>query len=257
MKKPTLHKMFAMALLLGGSTLGQSFAQKPKDPFVKESAVEPTVEEDLPKQIGILLEWIELDAREANKLVRKHAGRRGAAAMREEVEAMIDAETAVLFDTNYLVTRSGQRAKTESVNEIISPSEYDPSEIPATLTLTDASVRATGANPTAFKMRPAGGTLEVDPVIGVYGSQIELNIAPEWVSFVRRNYVTAEDSPNLELKDIWLPEFYSMKVSTAVTLRSGVPELIAVMKPEKDGNRRMLLFVQADTMTLPNAVEKP
>ena len=199
-KRPYITSLSIASLLGGASLFSTSAQEEPKrDPYVKTEAKETAAAEHEITQIGILVEWIEMDARAANKLVRKHAGASGNAAMRDEVEKMIDAGEATLLDTNYIKTRSEQRAKTESIDEVIYATEGDPAEIPATLTVGEQSQKVTASNPTAFQMRPAGRTVEVDPIISPDASTVDLNIAPEWVIFEGRDYYAREG--DRELRD--------------------------------------------------------
>jgi len=86
-----------------------------------------------------------------------------------------------------VVTRSGQRAKVESIREFIYPTEYDPPEIPVSAKGDPASdvprnIAVTPANPTAFDVRNVGMTWEAEPIVRADGS-IELNTTIEDVQF--------------------------------------------------------------------------
>jgi len=87
---------------------------------------------ELPKQVGILVEYIQLDHGEANRLVTEHmeTGNSNATALHEGLAKLITDEKAQRIATAYLVTRSGQRATIKSVVEHIYPTEYDPPEVP-------------------------------------------------------------------------------------------------------------------------------
>ena len=84
----------------------------------KEDSQKPTV--------GLLFEWIELDHRSANKLIRKHANKISTNELREVLEKLLDEEKASLAETAYFVAKDLKRAKVESVDEHIYPTEYDP-----------------------------------------------------------------------------------------------------------------------------------
>ncbi|MEM7143749.1 MAG: hypothetical protein AAF591_01360 [Verrucomicrobiota bacterium] len=76
-----------------------------------------------------------------------------------------------------MVTRDGQRAKFESVRELIYPTEYDPPEIPGDLDLKQFKEENRGggvfpvtpANPTAFEVRMVGFTFEYDAEVMAEG----------------------------------------------------------------------------------------
>jgi general secretion pathway protein D len=174
--------------------------------------------------------------------------------LREELEAMLDAETATLAESSYIKTKSGQRAKVESIDEMIYPTEYDPPEIPQTVTLTEAQAPGTAANPTAFDVRNVGTTLEVDPNISADAKTIDLNIAPEIIRFLGREY-TLEDREDLDLYDpkilsstIYQPKFHAMKHSTAVTVRDGDTILLCIHRPDDAPDKTMMVFLRADVV---------
>lgn len=90
------------------------------------------------------------------------------------------------------ITRSGQRATFELIQEFIYPSEYEPPELPNSTGITfnedgelvvdgGAIFPVTPATPTAFETRSAGLTLEVEPTVGPNKKYIELSLQPEVV----------------------------------------------------------------------------
>lgn len=91
-----------------------------------------------------------------------------------------------------MVTRSGQRAKFEAIREFIYPTEYEPPELPNSVTPTITETPGGGtlsfnpitpAMPTAFERRDVGVTLEVEPTVGPDKKYIELSLNPELVEF--------------------------------------------------------------------------
>lgn len=99
-----------------------------------------------------------------------------------------------------VVTKSGQRARVAITREFIYPTEFDPPQIPqtvspSTLTLINLgtgsvttaedpySLPAVPATPTAFEMRETGITLEAEAVVSGDGKTVELNLVPSSVEF--------------------------------------------------------------------------
>ena len=243
------------------------------DPFAKRGsvavpgpfAVRPAGQPE-PKpnsgMVGCLLEYIQLDHTEANRVIRKHAGKLNALDLREELERMIQDGKAEHLELQYLRTKSGQRAKIESIDEHIYPTEYDPPEIPQTMVLTGDAKRpmgvmaketviglTTAANPTAFETRNVGLTMEVEPTIGHQdGKSVTVQIAPELIRYVGETKYMDENSPHDESKNISQPEFQTMRSSLSTTLWDGDYALISSQNPGTDPEKRVLVLIRVDIL---------
>jgi len=98
-----------------------------------------------------------------------------------------------LLSAPRITTKSGSRASIEVVREFIYPTEFEPPQIPQTITpprtsLIDeggstGSIPVTPTTPTAFEMRKVGVILSVEPVVGSDGATIDLNLEPEVTEF--------------------------------------------------------------------------
>ncbi len=225
-------------------------------PIAAEVREQPdAVEAEFPRQVSVLVEYIQVTLAEANRLVRENAGKRDVSEMRKELDAAIEKGTAELIESSYILTKSGQRAKSESINEIIYPTEYDPGQIPATLSINSVNLSGdaeraikTAPGPTAFEMRPVGTTIEVDPVSGADSKSIDLNIAPEMVEYLGVTRASGEAPWFKELSVVTQPNFYSMKFQTSVNLLDGETLLLGLHtpNPEKSPDKRVLVLVRAD-----------
>ena len=203
-------------------------------------------------ELGILIEYIELDEPSATKLLRAHGGKADASGLRAQLQSKIEAGEAKVSATAYLRTTDSRRAKVESVHEFIYPTEFDPPEIPQQLTgPIAAGVDLTiHANPTAYEMRPVGVVLEVEPKVADDGKTIDISIAPEKVEFVGYKTYGKDES---EAKQ---PLFYAMQTSTSLTMTSGSYVLLAVHTPRLvggegltgDPGKRVLLMLRADVV---------
>ncbi|MDG2122858.1 MAG: hypothetical protein P8J87_04125, partial [Verrucomicrobiales bacterium] len=206
------------------------------DPFAEPPAAEDLTAEQkqralegaVPKQIAIHTEWIELDALTATKLLDQHAGGyTDATPLRAQLQKLITKKRATLNDSAYIVTRSGQRAKSESVKEWIYPTQLTPPEIPQKLSATidpGATIKTHGSH-TAFETRNVGTTVEIDPIIGADNVTIDVNIAPEIITLGGTNYIGQKES------HVGQPIFYAVKDSTAFSSHDGTSVLIAMHSP--------------------------
>lgn len=144
---------------------------------------------------------------------------------------------AKVVDEKVFPFRSGARSKTESILEVIHPTEYDPND------------SQTFATPSAHETRNVGVTVEADPVYSDTGQAVSVNMALErsWhfgSTVHHRILVNGEWKPN-----VTMPNFYTAKVNTQVMVPLEIPTLVAVMSPpdEKgntDPSRKLLLFVK-------------
>ncbi|MAS96671.1 MAG: hypothetical protein CMO55_26065 [Verrucomicrobiales bacterium] len=242
-----------------------------KQLFVKGS---PNASEATEVELGVLLEYFIVDHRTANRLVREHAPKAAdAAQLRDELEALLDSNEAELLETVWLLARSGQRAKTESITEVIYPTEYDPPEIPntfgggapvqakdskdqaradlqavSTLSTVGSEIPITAATPTAFETRNTGVTLEVDPVLSSDNKFVDLNLAPEIVAHIDDIYFTREGREDSArgVDHIQMPLFYTMKTTTQMTAVPGNYNLIGIHTPNEDKTKRILALLRCD-----------
>ena len=115
-----------------------------------------------------------------------------------------------------VVTRSGQRAVTEAIDEVRYATEFAP------------PVGAKGlATPTAWEMRNAGDYLEVEPVAGPDGHYCDLNLAPARTTLVRFNDEGGMPGDSL----VSQPLFNAQKITTSVTTDEGVPYFLSTFTP--------------------------
>lgn len=144
-----------------------------------------------------------------------------------------------LFIAPSFSTKSGARATGQSTREFIFPTEFVPPKLtPAaeekTVQLTPGQVvAATPATPRSFEMRPTGFRLEIEPVIGADLTTIDLNLAPQLVTFEGfMNYsgpikaVAADKDGKLSEtilaeNQVFQPVFSTMETRTSVTMTSG------------------------------------
>jgi hypothetical protein len=201
-----------------------------------------------PTLISLGFDWYELDALAATRLLDEHAGPwADAGPMRERLETMVGEGAATHLDSAYLVTRSGQRTKSESVREWIYPTEFDPPDLPEKLAgPIDPEVQIQNhLTPTEHKTRNLGATVETDPVIGPDGVTIDVAFAPEIVRLGATVFHGRDESRSEH------PIFFTMKVQTGVALHDGTSMLAGMHSPMPGdltapnfgSDRRVLLVV--------------
>jgi general secretion pathway protein D len=151
-----------------------------------------------------------------------------------------------------VITKSGQRANITVSREFRYPTEFDPPQIPQSLsnvvdgiTYTASFAPITPSTPTAFEMRNVGITLEVEPVVGDGNRTVELNLVPSSVEF--EGFIDyGEDIQNSApigiggqdvfytvRNDILQPIFRTNKVTTSVTVWDGNTVVLGGVTLEK------------------------
>jgi general secretion pathway protein D len=138
-----------------------------------------------------------------------------------------------------VTARSGQKATIEVIREFIYPTEYEPPEIPQSVTPSQPQfqnplvptapsatfVPVTPATPTAFETRNTGVTLEIEPTIGENDFMIDLRFVPEIVEFEGFiNYgspIFGADDAILTENRIEMPVFSTRRVNTSLTIYDG------------------------------------
>lgn len=272
-----LQNVFSAAfagLLMSMPALGQD-----DDPFgpskKKDPNRVPTREElynALPKLIQVQMEWIEMDHATVTDLLFLRDLKGDSTGLRKEVQSLVKQGKAEIAETAICFARSGQKATTESVKEMIYPTEYEPAEIPnevqinASTTAETLARLATPPTPTAFETRNVGTTLEIEPLVGADNKTIDLRFAPEIVKDQgETKWQTMKDSLGNE-NHISMPLFYTMRMSTGLTLQDGQYRFAGLHSPpaedgEVDRKRKVMLFVKCDLIAigeenLPPAVKK-
>lgn len=131
-----------------------------------------------------------------------------------------------------IITKSGQRANVTVSKEFRYPTEFDPPQIPQTVS-GDSGAPITPSTPTAFEMRDLGITLEVEPVVGEGNRTVDLNLVPsstEFEGFIDYGTDIQNSLPAgingapvfyTVTNDILQPIFRTNKVTTSVSVWDG------------------------------------
>ncbi len=206
--------------------------------------------------IEITVDYVQMTAEDAGALLHGKDAPATSLAWHETLVNVIKDGKGKLVGSISVSTKSGQRATSESVQEHIYPTEYTAAKgrqsespsVPAGLTGVDLPTA------TSFEMRPVGLRLEVDPVLSADNSQIDLNLAPEAVIHLGDKTILTLPHETGEREVQSMPEFYSMKNTTAVAMRPGGTALCGMnTPPNEDGTPnhelRVLCLVTARLVT--------
>ncbi len=201
-------------------------------------------------QLHVIVEFIEVEHLDFSDWLLDNRLSGDATELRKQVQEWLHEKRGTILETSMITARSGQRAKTESGDEYIYPTEISPPSMPGTLTLgEEAQLPESGPYPSAFETRNLGITLEVDPVLGSDDTTIDLNLAPEMIKLSGHSEWFSEDTP--DAMKISMPTFHRMKVTTQVTLLDGRYVLAGSCRPmpeekSKRDDPMVLLFIRAD-----------
>ena len=207
--------------------------------------------------IKIINEFIEVDRNLYQDWLFKNRITIDGTDFRKIVQKWIKAGEGTVLDTTVVSSRQGNRAKAESIRELIYPTEFEPAKLPEKVNLDgpDSTGPETANNGAAFEVRNLGVTLEVDPVVQADGKTIDLNLAPQMVKLA--GYTRWPPPENGNLKPTHkLPQFYTIKTTTHVRVENGRYAFIATHRPLKPSdpnlkNTIVLHFVRADIETIP------
>jgi hypothetical protein len=154
--------------------------------------------------------------------------------LRDKIQALVDSGDATLETHLTVRGRSGQRSKSESIEELIYPTEPDEHGFP-----------------NAFETRNVGATLEVDPVLAPDQQIIDLNIAFEIVEHVGDELHEFDLPDSAEKGSIRMPTFYARKITTALSMRNRSYVFLGILGARSDpkdvSGRGTIVFVRAST----------
>ena len=245
MKTPLLSSL-AFGLLLSCPVHGQSKQAKEGNPF-----------NDIDAQIRVQVEYIEVSQDQFTELMFGDKPAKNDLELRKQLGKMIKDGKAKVVENLLCTTTTGQKATTESIEEYIYPTEYDPADffpIPKpdaddTKTTAPIDVEAAGPNPTAFETRNLGPTLEILPSLSEKDGEIRLRIVSEIVVHVG-DVIWGEWKDKRGENPIKMPTFYTLRFNCAVRLMNGKPMLANALTPmndkgKSDFSRKVLTFVRA------------
>ncbi|MCF7667626.1 MAG: hypothetical protein K9M60_02470, partial [Akkermansiaceae bacterium] len=146
-----------------------------------------------------------------------------------------------------VVTRSGQASSIQIIREFIYPTEYEPPEVPDTVTGSGFTPVVTPATPTAFDKRDVGITLEVLPVADANKRFVDVTLNPAFVEFDGFvNYgspinsvgqgLLGSESEEITKNAILMPVFNTQRLATQLTVADGATIVIGGLMTESVKN---------------------
>jgi hypothetical protein len=202
----------------------------PADPFLKDK--ETDLDEAGPTthaNVGVVVQYIDVKRERWQKWLAENHASLDATPLRKEVETWIAAGDATLAESSLVMGKSGQRAKVESVRNLVYPREF----------VEDANGPAF---PSTTEPRNVGTTTEFDPVINADGG-VDINFAPERVIYAGEN-PPREDAGVLE-GDVRYPLIEVQKATTTCTLNPQNWALVGCERSlESPGTHQTLIFTR-------------
>lgn len=218
--------------------------------------------DQLPKQIRVQVEFIEVSHETYTALMFGPRAGSNDSDLRAKLADLIKQQKASILETMMCVAQSSQKGKTESIEEVIYPTEFEPPSCPTTVdpgAANDAPARpvpelATGPTPSAWDTRNTGSTLEVEPNLSEDGKIIDLRILPELVYHVG-NQVWMEWKDQHGSAPVQMATFYTARLDCALRVVPGQPILAGALSPKDDKghpdfSRKLMVFVKADVLTV-------
>jgi hypothetical protein len=187
------------------------------DPFVKNADPAPAGAEEFQwKNAVLVLEVYALPKGDALAILESE---RGSAARYQRVLDLAKTKKARLEILTALTTKSGNRAVTESIDEVRYPTEFEP-----------GAAKGAPAVASAFETRNVGDTLEFELVIGPDGHTCDLSLVPARVSLAGfRELAAAPGDPAVAR-----PRFTSQRLTTNTTLESDDPHYLGTFTPPSE-----------------------
>lgn len=262
MKIPLLRGAVA-CFLLGLTTVSHAQTDvKEVDPFAVKSGGK--VQSKAPtKQIRVQVEFIDVSHEQFTELMFGPKPPANDGELRKQVAQLVKDGKGTIIETLLCTALNGQKATSESIEEFIYPTEYEPATLPEKIEGKAAETAgttegnrpdpSTGPLPTAFDTRNVGSTLEIEPSLRDDLKTIDLRFVPEIVYHVG-NEVWAEWKGEHGNSPVQMPTFYAIRTNTSVTLESGHYMLTAALSPKNkegkpDFTRKLMVFVRADVIT--------
>jgi len=201
-----------------GLTLRAQSPTPAGDPFVKNPAsATPAKAKTGWQNCFVVLEVYALEKNDALGVIE---GETGNGARYHRTRELASAGKARLETLTALSTKSGQRAVSESIDEVRYPTEFNP---PAD----EKSIAA----PSAWETRSAGDTLEIEPVLSADGQTCDVNLVPQHIRLTGLRDIPA----GAGAAPVSQPIFDCQKLLTSASLPSGAPLFLGTYTPPPAG----------------------
>ncbi len=214
--------------------------------------------------IQVTVEYIEVTQEEATRLLYKEKLGKDGTKLRAELQTMMESGRAKPFETLMASCKAQQKATSESIREVIYPTEYEPAQLPTNVGIDKQtsptpemikvlSSLVTPETPTAFETRNTGGTVELEAVLADDKKTIQLRLIPELVIDTGvKKFNARKDAQGDELC-VEMPLFYAIRFNMAADLMDGAPQLLSLQTPPgpdgaPDRSRKLMVIVTAEAV---------
>lgn len=230
-------------LVIGAGSAGLFAQEKFDDPFSDRFQKEQAAINAAPDTWEITCEVFSLPMKDAANLRRRY---QDSEKIYAEVRKRVDGGTAILEEFGVLRTSHTGKAATNSIEEYLYPTEYDPAELPNYIGQGspehDTSGVSTPANPTSYEKQDLGFTMEVGFTAKESPETIKVDLE------VNRVTLKSRDSWGKEKAEAQVPQFGVQQIKRAVLLKKEQNTLVGSISPPREdevGERKTwLLFAR-------------
>ena len=207
---------------------------------------------DLPKLIRVQVEFIDVSHEQLTELmVGEHAGANDGE-LRKKAGELVKQGKATILETMLAVGRSGMKAKAESIEEMIYPTEFEPPTV-SEKNGPEPHNPVVGPSPSAWETRNLGSTLEIEPYLSDDNKIVDLRFVPEIVYHVG-NQTWSEWKDQHGTANVQVPTFYVLRLNTSIAIAAGEYLMVAALSPKTqagftDFSRKVMVFVKCDVLT--------
>ena len=210
--------------------------------------------------VRVQAEFIEISLAQCDELLFGDHAPATDGELRQQVGQLVAQGQATMVETLTAVAISGQTVTTESVREVIYPTEFEPPQTPKEVRSAAGNAKpklqprdfAIGPTPSAWDTRDVGSLFEVTPTIEKDGHTVKVQLMPEIVYHVKNEIWQEWKDPRGDAH-VQMPLFYTLRCNTTVRTQAGKPLLVATLSPKgpddlPDPSRKILLFVKCDIL---------
>ncbi len=204
-----------------------------------------------PKLIRVYVEYYQVTTLDLAEIMTEAKTGSDDTKLRAELLTKAKEGKATLLESLTVVSRSGERATTESITEYIHPNEY---EISKPKDDEQNEAHAAIVAPTAFETRSLGSIFEVEPILGENGKTIDITFKPEITYLVGETLWGQGPKADVLFK---MPTFYTLRLNTSLTLTSGKFHFAAALTPKddkgvSDTTKKVIVLIKADVLKVGN-----
>ena len=206
-------------------------------------------------EIRVDLQMVALPMAQALLVVPQLRNAETFAAAEARVAAMLASGEAELLGWPFVQMKSGDRARSGSIDEVRYPTDYDPPMLPSGIGNGLGAIRTPFyyivnpperyITPTAFETRNAGPALEVAASVRADGRSIDLEIAPQFVRLEAGEHTigTRAEYPGDHYQQ--QPRFTTQRTEAAFTLPNDGRRLLSTFVLREPQPRLLLFLVHA------------